>query len=611
MLQIRHPRGRLLVVGHCLAGPQEVARAFHSAMESETLEPLTALPGAYTCLVVRDGGLVVVTDLAGQFPVYYSRLGDETLIGTHPGVLAARHRRPPDSVTAAARIACPSVLPLWSHRSPYCDVHCAGGGAVLRAHAGNPRIDFEPMVPVRDATREEGASALRATLVDAIQRRCHAGPVSSDLSGGLDSTSLALLAARYSQGQIPAIVYHHPQAPAADLADATRYSRLDPKITLTVVHGIDQTLPYSAISATASFEAASFETASFEAASIEAASFEAASFEAASFETTTFETAMADPGAMLTSEPAAHALAWRRAALRLTQAAEWGTRIHLTGEGGDAVLGANPTYLAELVAPRSLARMLRHCAALARLRHVSPALLARRALRAAMTRPSTALGRLAAALRHPTYGTLRWPDAVSLWPASGEAVSWLAEPMRRRLAEIAADPLTARSIPRDARPADLMALTDLRHSANAQRYLREFGRRMGVAVHAPFLDNPVVRACLRVPAAQRTDPWTYKPLLQSALTGLIPGRVFDRRSKGDYTAEDYRGARAAAPQLRGLLHHSRLADLGVIEPGRVGESLDRLLTGTTVPLGELNHLLAAELWLRDLDGTGKWSGLPW
>jgi len=156
-----------------------------------------------------------------------------------------------------------------------------------------------------------------------------------------------------------------------------------------------------------------------------------------------------------------------------------------------------------------------------------------------------------------------------------------------------------------------MTLTDLRHSANAQRYLRELGHRVGVAVHAPFLDNVVIRACLRVPASQRMDPWTYKPLLPCALAGLVPDQVFDRRDKGDYTAEDYRGARGAAPRLRNLLRNSRLADLGVIEPGRVGESLDRLLTGMTVPLGELNNLLAVELWLRDLDGTDTWSELPW
>jgi asparagine synthase (glutamine-hydrolysing) len=571
ILQARHSRGQLLIVGHCLAGPHEVTRAFRTAMESESLEPLTSLPGSYACLIACPHEFVAVTDLAGQFPVYHSRLDGEILIGLHAGVLAARHGRPPDPVTAAARIACPSVLPLWSSRSPYREVHCAGGGAVLRVRAGSRRVDVEPVLPVRGMTREEGASALRATLLDAVGRRCRAGPISSDLSGGLDSTTLALLATRYSQGPVQAVVYHHPLVPAADLADAARCARLDPKIALTVVRGTEQTLPYQAIAAATPFGRTSLST----------------------------------------SEPAAQALAWRRSALRLAQALESGTYTHLTGEGGDAVLGATPAYLAELVGPRSLAAMLQHCAELARLRRTSPALLARRALRAAMTRPSTALSRLAAALRRPADGTLGWPDAVALWPTSGEALAWLTAPMRQRLAEIVTDPVTARSVPRDARTADLMTLTELRHSANAQRYLRELGNRMGVAVHAPLLDNAVVRACLRVPAARRVDPWTYKPLLTLAMAGLVPNRVFDRRSKGDYTAEDYRGARRAAPLLRDLLRNSRLADLGVIEPERVGRSLDRMLTGAVVPLGELNHLLATELWLRDLDGTGTRSGLPW
>ena len=101
--------------------------------------------------------------------------------------------------------------------------------------------------------------------------------------------------------------------------------------------------------------------------------------------------------------------------------------------------------------------------------------------------------------------------------------------------------------------------------------------------------------------ATRADPWSYKPLLQSALTGLVPSEVFARRTKGDYSAEDYRGARRAITELRTLLRDSRLADLGVIEPGPVLAALDRMVTGIGVPLGPLNTLLATELWLRTMN----------
>jgi asparagine synthase (glutamine-hydrolysing) len=122
-----------------------------------------------------------------------------------------------------------------------------------------------------------------------------------------------------------------------------------------------------------------------------------------------------------------------------------------------------------------------------------------------------------------------------------------------------------------------------------------------MAVHAPFLDTAAVRAALAVPAVTRADPWSYKPLLQSALTGLVPSEVFARRTKGDYSAEDYRGARRAITELRTLLRDSRLADLGVIEPGPVLAALDRMVTGIGVPLGPLNTLLATELWLRTMN----------
>lgn len=565
--RIRHPRGRLLIMGDCLAETEQVASVFATVVDSADLSPVNGMPGAYTSLVVRPDEVIALTDLAGQFPVYYSRQGRETLIGLHPGVLAARHHRAPDPITAAARIACPNVLPLWSGRSPYREIHGVGGGAVVHVTDGAVRVCQDPPLPVRGITHQDGAGQLRTALVQAVARRCEIGPISSDFSGGLDSTSLALLAARYSDAPVRAVTYHNPCAPAADMADATRCARLDPKILLTIVQGTEETLPYQSISAA-----------------------------------TTFPEPLGY-GAALTSEPAPAALAWRRSALRLAEVAEWGTRVHLTGEGGDAVLGASPAYLAELARHRSVTSLFRSCAAHARLRNTSPALLVGRALRTALTGPTTALSRLAKELSRPAARPQRWPDAVSWWPVCGEAISWLTAGMRRDLAEIAIDPLTARAIPPQAGPADVMTLTEVRHSASTQRHLRELGRWFGVAVHAPFLDSAVVGAGLRIPASQRVDPWLCKPILGSALAGLVPAAVFDRRTKGDYTAEDYRGARGAAARLRGFLRDSRLAELGVIQLAKVNESLDHLLAGVTVPLGALNQLLAIELWLRNLERT--------
>ncbi len=59
--------------------------------------------------------------------------------------------------------------------------------------------------------------------------------------------------------------------------------------------------------------------------------------------------------------------------------------------------------------------------------------------------------------------------------------------------------------------------------------------------------------------------------------------------------------RAALPALRTLLHDSRLADLGVIQPAAVLAAVDRMAAGVSVPLGPLNTVIATEAWLRGTD----------
>jgi asparagine synthase (glutamine-hydrolysing) len=173
------------------------------------------------------------------------------------------------------------------------------------------------------------------------------------------------------------------------------------------------------------------------------------------------------------------------------------------------------------------------------------------------------------------------------------------------LADMVTDPATARLPEAGWSPADIASWAEVRQSADVHRALRRLGHHMGVAVHAPFLDGAVVRAALAVPASRRADPRSSKPLLARALAETVPAAVFARRTKGDYTAEEYRGVRRSARTLLDLLSHSRLADLGVIEPGPVRDMVYRWLAGAPVPLGSLSQLIATELWLRESDCAAR------
>ncbi|TDB97926.1 albusnodin/ikarugamycin family macrolactam cyclase [Actinomadura sp. 7K534] len=554
VIRVRHPAGRLLIAGHCLADADTVAADVGAFLEAGRPEDIVRWPGAYVCLLLRNTGpgaapLRAITDMAGQFPLYSSSRNGETIVGSHPNVLAMLHDRAFDPITFAARIACTSVAPLWADRSPYQGVDRLPSGTWSDIGPGGPRTRAEPAAARR--TMAEGVRELRSALDDAVRLRCASVPVSADLSGGLDSTSVACIAARHSAAPLEAVTYHNPDVPAADLVEAARAAALDPRLRPTVVHGTDETLPYQALT---------------------------------------------DPASVGFGEPAPGALAWRRSALRIQHARQRGARLHLTGEGADALLGAPPSYLAELASSGTWTRLLRHCAQHARMRHTSALGLVLRARRTAVSTPAAALTALAAKLTGPTSGDrLDWSDGVAWWPVSAEAVSWLTPRFRQDLAESAA---AASAVPRVHSAAEMATRTELRISAETQRNLRELGARFNVPVHAPFLDDAVVTACLGVPAAEKVALDAFKPLLTGAVRGRVPEQVLSRRTKGDYTAEDYRGARRAASGIRALLDGSRLAELGVIDVTAVGRTVDRLLAGVEVPLGALNVLLATEAWLR-------------
>jgi asparagine synthase (glutamine-hydrolysing) len=564
-------RGRthLLVFGHCLLERAELTTLFAAAVESGKLGEVTSWPGSYAAIVARDGTVSAYADLAGQFPIYYGQRDKQLLIGSDPSVLANSLRRTPDPLTAGARIACPDVLPLWSDRSPFQGVSRLAGGAVIQVNLNTRHVSIsQPPVPRTAAKFAATAGEFRTALTEGVRLRCAGRQVSSDFSGGLDSTSVAFLAASHSQSSLPALTYHQPLAPSGDLEEAIRCSRLDRRIDLRVVRGAAGSLPYAMLGR--AFE-------------------------------------LGEPVSSFMpylAEPSPIALSWPSSTLRLTRALSADSELHLTGEGADALVQPPPSYLATLVRSGRFYTLLRHCGVYARLRHEAPGALVRQAMRLARTDLKTGLATVAAELERPNSRPSAWSDAIAWWPRCGEAAGWLTPGLRRQLAAQASDSQTAAAVPGELGPADLAALTSLRHSADAQCHLRDLGGRIGLAVHAPFLDTAVIRAVRQLPVADRADPHSYKPLLSAALSDLVPGEVLSRRTKGDYQAEDYRGARQAAPALHELLRDSRLADLGVIEPGMAKAALERMSAGAPVPLGSLNMLFATEVWLRAADHTG-------
>ncbi|MFJ3222840.1 albusnodin/ikarugamycin family macrolactam cyclase [Streptomyces sp. NPDC086783] len=551
---------RLAAVGQCLADEVTMRHDLRGAMRDGRWERLTRWPGAYLLILLHDDGhLTAYADPAGQFPLYYGRHGHSTVLSTRARTAATLSRATdrPDTTAIAAHIVCPAVPELTEGRTAFDGIRRLSGGQALRVAPSGALTHwtYEDLVPDPGARFEDSAAQLRSALTRAVTlRTAGAARITSDFSGGLDSTSLAFLAAR-TTGHPPldAFVYHHPDAPAGDLGHAMAYAEQVPSIQLAVTRGSEDSLPYSGLS----------------------------------------EHGRAD-------QPDPAAVIGARQRLRLDHIARGGPGIHLTGEGGDALLAAPPSYLGDIAAAAGLRRLVSDARALARIRQLSPVDVTLRARRLARTPLRQAMIELAARFDEPMDNPPQWVDAVAWWPSPGPETAWLTTRARRYLAELALERARsagpASSSPH-ATPGTRAVLCELRTSAAVQAQFTATAREFGIWPHAPFLDSEVVRACSRLPLPHRIDPFTAKPLLAAAATGLVPDPVLRRRTKGDYAAENYRGVRRSADQIKTRLLRSPLADLGIIEPSRVIASVERAVAGLPVPFPALNRLLGADLWL--------------
>lgn len=102
----------------------------------------------------------------------------------------------------------------------------------------------------------------------------------------------------------------------------------------------------------------------------------------------------------------------------------------------------------------------------------------------------------------------------------------------------------------------------------------------GIEVRHPLMYRPLVEYGLQLAHAELADANAPKRILRRAMEGIVPELVLARRSKGSLMLP--RACWAFGRERRRLeeiLHGSHLAALGVIEPARVLDTLDRAASG--------------------------------
>lgn len=540
-----------VISGTCAATDTDLRRRLgRIAADHEDIESLTGLGGSYHVVLDDGTALTAVGDRAGLRTLYTVSTPDMDAFASTPLALAALRRSQVDPAHLAAQLLCPEAIELSDDSSAFTGIRRVAPGWILRC--GPEGLCQAPRRTLLVQSGFDGAPALRDALTRAVAARA-AASLSVDLSGGLDSTSLAVLASTAHPHDLLAVTYIDPLAGAdEDAAYAREAARHLDGVRHDIVKGGAATLPYAALDAA---------------------------------DLTVFD------------QPGQEVLLSARTRVRL--APGLGCAAHLGGDGGDVVLAGGMTYLVDLARQHRYGALRREATGWAKLRHRPTAAVLGAAIRQARTSYAREVSQSAASLTAHARGIpLSVPraavEANLAWCRPAPAAAWSTPKAALEIAE------RLRALAAAALPdlnADAMAMRAVRRHGALTRDAQRQAASWGITLHAPYLDDPVVTACARVPVTERTTVAAAKPLLARALAGTVPAHLLARRSKGDYSAAEYAGLRAAGPWLRALLADSRLADLGLIAPERVLPVLEDAIAGARVRIGALAEIIATELWL--------------
>ncbi|MFC9165712.1 asparagine synthase-related protein [Streptomyces fungicidicus] len=615
---------RIAVLGTCGASDEQLRVSLFAA-RGGALRHLTAWPGSYTAVVQVGRRITVCGDLAGARPVFHTPWAGGTAYATAALPLADLIEANLDFGHLAALLAAPDVPAALHDSTPYDGVKRVPPGHALILRAGAREIaGYEPVaslaVAAPPADPGHAVDAVRDALVEAVRTRLAAprhvpgtgidpGPVpgmgpaerraargtpvpgiGADLSGGPASGALALLAAGLPG--MPGTVLGHGTGAGErllavtfnDLAgggaaggrDDEELSRAgalaaNPRFHHVVVAGAEETLPYVELDGP------------------------------------------------LTDEPGPSLVSAARHRARLAA----GSADHFTGYGAKQVLDAHPARLADLLMDRKRRHLVRPVAALAKADGsvMVPARVYAAARRLARTPYREGLESLAERLLHRRLdddgpgGAADASLAALTWGRPGPAARWLTG---EALAEVSVrlQASTRRSdVGPGQRPGDFRARAALARQAADLRVLEQAAEIRSQRLHAPFLDNQVVRACRELPEALRVQPGARASILRSVLEGagvreLPAGWGAPGAATSGGAART--GLRVAADSLVALFDTPLLAEAGLVEARVVRKALRGAAEGEPLPLDGLADLVALEVWLRRLlarRGT-CWTGTP-
>ncbi|MEU6801104.1 lasso peptide isopeptide bond-forming cyclase [Streptomyces neyagawaensis] len=538
----------LAVIGCCPVDADELRRHAAALRDLAQLDALArSLPGSFHLVATLDGRIRVQGTASGLRLVFHAEIDGVRVAATRADTLADALHLDPDVEELAVRLLWPAPYPLFETSlwravtavPPEDAVVVAADGRTVRHTRW-----WSPPDPVRPLAH--AAPLIREALREAVDARTRqGGTVSCDLSGGLDSTSVCFLADR-SPARVVASTW-----PGRDPAD-------------TDLHWAEQAMGHLPDVEHVVWDADASPLVYEDLLDIDD----------------------------LLDEPTIGVMDRSRVLHHLPGLAARGSRLHLTGIGGDHVAWCSEAYYHRMLRTRPLfaVRQLRGFRALWQwpLGGTARALADSRPYRHWLR---DAAGRLRDPLPSSVATGLGWGTAPRLF-------DWVT-PEAERMARRALLRTAATAAPLHP---DRGMHSDLEQIRSCARVIRQWDRmaaRAGLPMASPFLDDRVIEACLAVRPSERVTPWRYKPVLGAAMRGIVPEGCLRRTTKATASMDASNGLREHRADLLALWEESRLAELGLVD-GAALRHLARRPASPGLSDAILYSTIAAEVWLRGL-----------
>ncbi|MGW7514228.1 asparagine synthase-related protein [Streptomyces sp. NPDC054796] len=543
---------RIALFGSTLTTTSALDRALAQARGPERLDTLArSVPGSFHLIASVDGVTRVQGSLSGTHEVFWTTVGGTSLAADRPDILAELTAGAIDDIGMLGHFMSQPPWPL-NERTLWQNVTCLGLGEYVRlAPDGTARPLRWWAPPDDEVPLTEAAERVKATLLNAAAARAASGALlACDLSGGMDSTSLAFT-----------------------LRHIDTHSRI-----VTVCHDAE-------------------DAANDDAKWAVRAGAWLANSEPLVIEATECPASFADQLSLDDDLEAPYA--WSRTKSRIAhtaeQLAERGASLQLTGHGGDELFSPAPSAYHTLPRRHPL-RSIPHMRAARSMFRWPLGAMTRNILhnpgygdwlRAAARELTTEEG----GPRQPVTGWGGYPR-LPVWVTT-DAVHACAAMLRSAAGE---------TEPYSYDPTQHQILHGVRQCGSQLRLTNRRTLRHGVGYDAPYLDGQVVEAALSSRLIDRFSAARAKPVLAEAMRGTVPDAILGRTTKGEFSADVYAGVRRHKRELLELCDGMLLAERGLVDEPAVRAVLTapHPMSRTFIPMV---HTLACESWLRSVEAA--------